>query len=165
MLTAQRRGDLSGMLWSEIDFAKHRWSIPGRRTKNKRSHIVHLSDPVMTELKTLRAAADPECDLVFTTTGKTPVNGFSRVKHRLDQIVQLPDWRFHDLRTAFASSLCDAGEPEGVVDRVLNHAASGSAPSAVARVYNQSEYLPQRARALDMWANLVVGNGATAALP
>ena len=55
-----------------------------------------------------------------------------------------PPWRFHDIRTGFATALAEAGEPETIVDRILNHVASGSAPSAVARVYNQAEQLPQR---------------------
>ena len=74
----------------------------------------------------------------------------------VERLVGMEDWRLHDLRTAFASALCDAGEPEGVVDRCLNHAATGSAPSAVARVYNRSEMLPQRARVLDRWAAMVL---------
>lgn len=119
-------------------------------------HIVYLSDPVVRELEALNAESEPGCDFVFTTTGKTPVSGFSKLKTRLNCLVDLSDWRLHDIRTAFASALCELGEPEGVVDRVLSHMASGSAPSAVARVYNQSEYLNQRAGALSRWADLIV---------
>ena len=67
-------------------------------------------------------------------------------------------WRLHDIRTAFASALAEAGEAETIVDRILNHSASGSAPSTVARVYNQANQLPQRARVLDKWADIVTGN-------
>jgi integrase len=153
--TAQRRGEVAGMRWADVDLDARRWLIPARSTKNRRPHIVHLSDLVLAELTALRDAADPNCDLVFTTTGRTGISGFSRVKERLDKMIDLPGWRFHDLRTSFASALCERGEPENVVDRVLNHAASGSAPSAVARVYNQSELLEQRARALDLWAEML----------
>lgn len=155
IFTAQRRGDVAGIRWSEIDLESRRWSIPAGRTKNRRPHIVHLTEPVVDELQTLEHSANSDHDLIFTTTGTTPISGFSKTKRRLDGLVGIEDWRFHDLRTAFASALCDLGEPEGVVDRVLNHAASGSAPSAVARVYNQSEYLEQRAKALDLWAQLL----------
>lgn len=155
ILTAQRRGDVAGMLWSEINLEQRRWLIPGRRSKNSRPHIVHLAEAVVQELEGIRMGSQPNCDFVFTTTGTTPISGFGRMKERMDKIVELDDWRLHDLRTAFASALCDLGEPEGVVDRVLNHSASGSSPSAVARVYNQSEYLTQRAKALDMWAALL----------
>lgn len=155
ILTAQRRGDVAGVRWSEIDLEARRWTLPGERTKNSKPHIVHLSDPALAELLALRGKADG--DLIFTTTGKTPISGFGNMKARLEGLVEIEDWRLHDLRTAFASALCEAGEPENVVDRVLNHAATGSAPSAVARVYNRAELLPQRARVLDRWAAMVTG--------
>jgi integrase len=156
-LTAQRRGDVAGARWSEIDLDAQRLTIPGERTKNGKPHIVHLADPVLAEILALREAASG--DLIFTTTGKTPISGFGNMKARLDGLVGIEDWRLHDLRTAFASALCDAGEPENVVDRCLNHAATGSAPSAVARVYNRAELLPQRALVLDRWAEMVTDAG------
>ena len=154
VLTAQRRGDVAGLRWSEIDLDARRWAIPASRTKNGRPHIVHLSDPALGELHAMRE--NKPRDMVFSTTGESPVSGFGKVKRRLDKLVGFDDWRLHDLRTAFASALCDAGEPEGIVDRCLNHSATGSAPSAVARVYNRSEMLPQRARVLDRWAAMVL---------
>ena len=97
------------------------------------------------------AALPRKYDLVFTTTGQTPVSGFSRAKKRLDRLLveDFPAWRLHDLRTAFATEMAEGGESEVVVDRILNHVASVSAASAVARVYNRAEQLPQRARALE----------------
>ena len=68
----------------------------------------------------------------------------------------------HDLRTAMATALCDAGVPESVADRILNHAAMGSAPSAVARIYQRSDLLRERAQALDAWAAMVCGPDAEA---
>jgi integrase len=79
------------------------------------------------------------------------------MKRRLDERLgqDFEHWTLHDLRTAFATVMAEAGESEALVDRILNHSASGSAPSAVARVYNQSSQLPQRALILDRWAGLV----------
>ena len=153
ILTGQRRGDAAGAHWSEIYMEARRWTLPAERTKNGKPHIVHLSDPALAEFNALQGRTNG--DLIFSTTGETPVSGFGKMKARIDNLVDVEDWRLHDLRTAFASALCDAGEPENVVDRVLNHAALGSAPSAVARVYNRAELLPQRARVLDRWAEMV----------
>jgi hypothetical protein len=55
------------------------WNIPGSRTKNGRAHVVPLP-PIVRELI---ASAKPG-NLVFTTTGTTPVSGWSRMKGRLD---------------------------------------------------------------------------------
>ena len=38
ILTAQRRGDVAGARWSEIDLDARRWAIPGERTKNGNAH-------------------------------------------------------------------------------------------------------------------------------
>ena len=147
ILTAQRRGDVAGMRWREIDGT--RWAIPGERTKNRRPHIVHLAVPAMDEIDALEGGVERLDGLLFTTTGRTPISGFGS-KKRLDAFSGVADWRLHDLRTAFASHCAEAGIAEGVVDRVLNHAASASSASAVARVYQRSELLPQRAEALNM---------------
>lgn len=152
IVTAQRRGDIGGLRWAEVK--EDRLEIGGERTKNGKPHIVHLSAPAQAEL----AALPRNSELIFTTTGMTPVSGYGRAKARLDKILgeDFPAWRLHDLRTAFATAMADCGESEAVVDRILNHVASISAASAVARVYNRARQLPQRARALDRWARMVV---------
>ncbi len=158
ILTAQRLADIAHARWSEIDFDSRRYSIPGSRTKNGKPHIVHLSVPALAELEGMRARGDTP--FVFTTTGKTPVSGLGKPTAHLYTLADTPDWRPHDFRTAFASALCEAGESEAIVDRILNHSATGSAPSAVARVYNRASNLPQRAAALDRWAEMVTGDGS-----
>ena len=155
ILTAQRRGDVLGLDWSEVNFDQSRIELAGSRTKNGKPHITHLSEPAMSELRAL--SAGQRTGLVFTTTGTTAASGVSKAKRRLDALLgeDFEHWTLHDLRTAFATAMAEAGEPETVVDRILNHVASGSAPSAVARVYNRAEQLPQRAKALDRWAEMV----------
>lgn len=85
ILTAQRRGDIAGLRFSEIDMDKRQIDLPAERTKSARAHIVHLSPPALELVEDLK----PQHDLLFTTTGKTPVSGFSKVKIQLDEL--LPD--------------------------------------------------------------------------
>jgi integrase len=159
LLTGQRRGEIVGLKWNEIDLEAARIIKTGAATKNRKAHITHLSAPALELLGGLERG---ESDYVFTTTGRSPASGFSRMKRQLDRLLgeEFEPWRLHDIRTAMATALAEAGEPEAIVDRILNHAASGSAPSAVARVYNQAEQLPQRAKALDRWAEMVTGQSA-----
>jgi len=158
LLTSQRRGEIFNLRWDEVDLDNRRITKPGSRTKNGKPHVTHLSDPALSELRDLYENRK-ESGLVFTTTGSTPVSGIGKAKSRLDGFLGegFEPWRLHDIRTAFATAMADAGVPETVADRVLNHSASGSAPSAVARVYNQAELLPQRADALNRWAEMVTG--------
>lgn len=151
ILTAQRRSDIAHLRWSEVELEKQRVVLPAARTKSGRAHIVHLSEAALAELP-----EQGKWDLLFTTTGNSPVSGFSKMKRELDKLLpDLEPWRFHDFRTSFATVMAESGANEGVVDRILNHAATGSAASAVARVYNMSSQLPQRAKVLDDWAALI----------
>lgn len=158
LLTCQRRGEILHLKWSQIDLDAMRMAVPGSRTKNKKLHITHLSKPAMQELQQLAETRNAS-DWVFSTTGNTPVSGIGKAKLRLDKILgsEFEPWRLHDIRTAFATAMAESGVPETIADRVLNHTASGSAPSAVARVYNRAEQLPQRAAALERWADHVTG--------
>ena len=44
LLTGQRRDEVAGMRWNELDLEKAVWSLPTSRTKNGRPHDVPLSD-------------------------------------------------------------------------------------------------------------------------
>ena len=159
ILTGQRRGEIIKLRWDEINLNKRQIIKEGSKTKNKKAHITHLSEPA---LQTLLSVKKTEHNLIFTTTGTTPVSGISKMKKRLDVILgdEFKPWRLSDFRTAMATALAETGVAETIVDRILNHSATGSAPSAVARVYNQAENLTQRAAALETWAQMV-----TAELP
>lgn len=157
ILTGQRVSEITGLRWSEIDLDARTITKAGSQTKNGKSHVTHLSEAAIAALP-----KRGNSDLVFTTNGKTPISGRSQAKARLDELLPtgFKHWTLHDLRTALATALAGAGHSEGVVDRILNHSASGSAPSQVARVYNQAAFLPERARALDHWADIVTGEAA-----
>jgi integrase len=81
-LTAQRRDEVAGMEWGEVDFKKATWSVPRHRAKGKRAHEVSLSAAALAILRALPRVSDR---FVFTTTGKTSVSGYSRAKRRLDK--------------------------------------------------------------------------------
>lgn len=164
VLTGQRRGEIASLRWSEVNFADRLITKPGSRTKNAKPHKTHLSDAALNELHALSEEKSSK-EFVFSFDGEKPVANPSHAKSRLDKLLgeDFESWRIHDLRTAMATALAGAGESESVVDRILNHAASGSAPSAVARVYNQAELLNERAVALDKWAELVTQEGQSLA--
>ncbi len=163
-LTAQRRGEILGLRWDEVRVAEAQIIKPGTRTKNGKPHTTHLSKPSLEEIRLLKERLEcgdtckNELGLVFTTTGTTPPSGVSKAKAKLDKLLgdDFQPWNIHDIRTAFATAMVERGVAENVADRVLNHSAVGSAPSAVARVYNRAGMLEQRARALDAWAEIVI---------
>jgi integrase len=154
ILTGQRRSEVANARWSEIDLADAEWTIPANRSKNAKAHIVHLSQPALGILSGLHRTEGS--DLVFTTTGSTPISGFSKAKARIDEVSGVSAWTIHDLRRTFATLA--TGELEiqpAVVDKILNH--SSGAVTGVAAVYQRHAYLEQRRKAMDAWGRYVEG--------
>ncbi len=157
-LTGQRRNEVAGMRWSEIDREKALWIIPGDRAKNGSTHSVPLADEVMAILEA--APSINRSDLVFTTTGRTPISGFSRMKAALDKRLGdaiSEDWRIHDLRRTAATGMARLGVPIPVVEKTLNH-LSGSFAGIVA-VYQRHSYDDEKRAALAAWARFLVALG------
>ncbi len=184
ILTVQRRGSIGALELAELELESSRIKKSVSQEKNDRGHTTHLSPPALAEVRAAverieqRQAESGEVkkkrkrgrppatsatpQYLFTTTGRTPVSGWSDMKESLDELLgdDFEPWRLHDFRTAFATHMAERGISESVVDRVLNHAATASKASAVARVYNQAELLAERAVALDKWAELVTQKSA-----
>lgn len=167
LLFAQRsREEVLKMEWSWLNLDGQRLEIP--TTKNGKPHIVHVPEPALQELSAVRAKqdeADIQTKFVFTTTLTTPSSGVSKVKKRLDSIINraraargdepIEPWGFHDLRRSQATTLAEAGFSATVVDRLQNHTGSSSQPSQVAQVYQLADMLSERERALDYWAKII----------
>lgn len=175
ILTGQRsRTDVMAMQWEWIEWDKSRYCVPS--PKNGQPHLVHLSPEALAELLALKPSEGNSVEPtnltgpVFTTTGITSSSGFAKAKAHLDKAIAnarlqaklppMPHWRTHDLRRAQATALAEAGFDESVVDRIQNHVAGGSRPSAVAHVYNRAQKLNERARALNAWSDMVHGRWA-----
>ena len=161
LLTGQRRSEVAGMRWSELrslNGADMVWEIPGERTKNRQSHLVPLVPAVCKIIRGMPRIGD----LVFTTTGKTPVSGFGRAKERLDAriatmrgaegIAPIRAWTLHDLRRTMVTVMNEQlGVAPHVVEAVVNH-MSGLAKAGVAGVYNRALYMEDRRAALGDWS-------------
>jgi integrase len=149
VLTAQRRTEVAGMRWVDLDLDAATWTIPAADTKGDRRHYVPLS-AVGVEI----LAALPRLGLhVFTTDGRTHMTNYAKMKARLDGFIRatggvVDAWRLHDLRRSAATHMVRLGVREEVVGRVLNHAAKG----VTARVYALHTYGPEKQHALEAWA-------------
>ena len=171
LLTGARLNEVAGMRWSELSEDGALWSLPKERTKNKRAHSVPLAPLAQTLIGNVPRLAGS--DLVFTTTGKTPVSGWSRTKRRLDRNMLaiarkdkrdavIAPWRLHDLRRSLVTGMAELGVRSDVIEVAVNH-VSGSR-GGIAGVYNRSELMDERREAFKRWANhvsgLVAGKGA-----
>ncbi len=155
VLTGQRRSEVAGMTWSEVDIERRVWHLPGARTKNSHPNDIHLSDLALAVIRAIpRTPPLPKKpDFVFTTTRCGPVSGFALVKERLNDKLGVSDWTLHDLRRTMVSNMARLGVRIEVADKILNH-VSGKLGGIVG-VYLKYEFAPERKAALDAWSEFV----------
>ena len=144
LLTAQRRGEILGMMWEELDMVNHWWTIPGHRTKNGLPHRVPLTAEVLEIIKNLPKPADKPCPYVFPGPQREP-----HPRHTLQKPLRSlrktskVDFRFHDLRRTAATIMTGVGVPRLVVAKILNHVERG-----ITAVYDRHSYDNEKRRAL-----------------
>jgi integrase len=163
LLTGARLREVSGMRVSELSKDGATWTVPAVRVKNRRDHMVPLSPLACSILGEVKQVAGKP-GFVFSTTGETPVNGFSKIKVRLDQLmtvaaekdgVEIPPWRLHDLRRSAATIMANIGVAPHIIEAVLNHVSGARA--GVAGVYNRAEYGQEKRVALERLAAHIEG--------
>lgn len=164
LLTGQRLREGAEMTDGEVKGAL--WVIPAARVKNDGEHSVPLSEAaaaVLARVDRIKGKAG----YVFSTTGATPVSGFTRAKSRLDSLmseivnkglaepITIAPFTIHDLRRTCASGMAGLRFPPHVVEAVLNH-RSGTR-RGVAGVYNRYDLADEKRQALESWGRYVVG--------
>jgi integrase len=180
-LTGQRREEIGGLRWSEIELECEylEWDndghahertmpaikLPPQRCKNGRSmiehgiehHIVPLSDQALDIIKSVPRG---DRDLVFGN-GAGGYGGYTCSGVLLDaRIAESTDkpmksWTVHDLRRTFISHVKERrafAEPH-VVHAITNH-LSGYKPGIVC-TYDKALYLPERRKTLQLWGAYV----------
>jgi len=152
ILTGQRREEVARMEWGEVDFGRGEWTLSAGRTKNKREHVVPLSDAAIDILQQI----DRVGPFVFSSSGATAINGWGRAKERLDELSGVEKWVLHDLRRTFVTGVAGlkapAVEPH-VIEALVNHRTG--VIRGVAKVYNRYSYLPEKRAAMSAWARRV----------
>jgi integrase len=147
ILTGQRRDEVAGLRWADVDLDAAGgavWTLPREATKADRTHEVPLSAAAVAIL----AGLPREGEYVLSTTGgRRPISGYSKVKARLDELAGVTGWRFHDLRRTAGTGLARLGVAVATISRVLNHTEGG-----VTKIYNRYGYLDEKRAALNRWA-------------
>lgn len=120
LYTGQRKSNVLGMRWSELNLATKTWTIP--RTKNGKPLTVPLADQAV-EILTRREASKGSSEFVFP--------GRHGSDHLVDPMRQwreilaragLTNLRIHDLRRTFGSWQADTGSSLPIIGKSLGHA-------------------------------------------
>jgi integrase len=145
-----RPGELRHAEWSEIDLDKAEWLIPAEKMKAREKHRVPLSQQaveILRELQPLtgggryvfpsvRSAARPMSD-------NTVLAALRRLGYTGEQMTG------HGFRSLASTLLNEHGWNADAIERQLAHAERDNVRAA----YNYAEYLPERRRMMQAWAD------------
>jgi integrase len=169
-LTGQRRCEVGGMRWGELDPGLTLWTLPRERVKNGVLHHVPVAAAARDVLLGLPRLAG-EAGYVFTTDGTVPAAAFSGAKRHLDTAIAalnggapVKPWVLHDLRRSMASGAAKLGVRIEVIERCLNHRSGSFA--GVTGTYQRYDFRAEMQEALELWGQhvLALGQGEPALL-
>ena len=148
-LTGQRRTEVGGMCWSEIDLGGSTWVIPKERAKNKREHKVPLAELALNVIRAVPTVVGR--DLLFGARTNRGFTSWNEHKRKLDARLgdQVRPWTLHDLRRTFCTRLADLGVLPHVIEVAVNHQSGHK--RGPAGIYNRSKYAAAVQKAVFLW--------------
>jgi integrase len=149
LLTGARRDEAGHMHLSELDLENAKWLLPGDRSKNRREHLIPLSEAAV---NLLTVAVETREAFVFGYGKERGFSGWSKAKAALDKRIAedghtVEHFTLHDLRRTFASGLQRLKIEPHIVEACLNHT-----PPKLERNYQTYTYEPEKRAALARWA-------------
>ena len=123
-ITGLRRGEITAIQWSQVDFESGLITLDKGETKNDEARSVPILDGDMADLlKTAKAERDaqwPESPWVFSRGGNRILDfrwGWDQACERAG----VPDLNFHDLRRTAVRNMRRAGVPQVVRMKISGH--------------------------------------------
>ena len=153
LLTFVRTTELRGATWTEINFDKAEWRIPAERMKMREAHLVPLSTQAVATLRELHALTG-QWDHLFPNQHK-PAGCMSEntMLYALYRMGYHSRATGHGFRSTASTILNENGFPPDVIERQLAH----NERNQVRAAYNHAQYLPERRKMMQWWADFLEG--------
>lgn len=157
ILSGCRRDEVRGMPRDELERGgQGKWLIDGGRVKNDTDHLVPLTKTMLRLFQSLPLVGDGK--LLFTSNGKTPISGLSKIKKRVHEAMEkdlgreIEQWGLHDIRRTFYSGLQQLGFSIEIADACTNHRSGALAGAhGMGTVYGQYPYWTEKQEAFAAW--------------
>lgn len=152
ILTMVRTIELRGAPWSEFDFEKKVWSIPAERMKMRAPHIVPLSRQAIEILEELRTISGRHKLVLPGRSERDKPISENTLLYALYRLGYHSRATTHGFRALASTVLNESGlwKPDAI-ERQLAHKEQNAVRSA----YHRSEYLDERTRMMQWWADFL----------
>jgi len=159
ILTGQRRSEIGGLRWDQVDLENATVNIEAEEYKTGVPHSYPLG-PIALEI--IKACRKYDCDgqlrknpFVFGK-GRCPMRIYWAIKWNLDRATGDigVKWTLHDLRRSAKTLWGDIGISADIGERLLGHAM----PSIMA-VYDRGKHTVRKRAAIESWEVYLVAKG------
>lgn len=150
LITGQRKGEIVGAEWRDIDLDNTWWTIPKEKAKNNLPHRVPLSPLALKLLKEIKDRSKGSPFLFPSPTKKEShitEPAIDRAIRNNRELFDIEHFVPHDLRRTVASQITAMGIPRLTVSKILNHVESG-----ITAVYDRHSYDKEKRTALNKWS-------------
>lgn len=145
-----RPGELRNAQWHEFDFDKAEWRIPAERMKMREQLLVPLSRQSLHILEELRAVTGSGKYLFPSLTSSLRPISENTLNQALRRLGYSGDeMTSHGFRSMASTLLNELGWNRDAIERQLAHAER----SEVRAAYNFAEFLPERRKMMQAWAD------------
>lgn len=149
-LTFVRTNELIGGEWPEFDLDAAIWIVPAARMKMKSEHVVPLSQQAVAILRELREIGGGSRFLFPGRHREKPISN-NTMLFALYRLGYKGKMTGHGFRAVASTILNETGFRPDVIERQLAHCEKDEVRGA----YNRAEYLPERVKMMQAWADLV----------
>jgi integrase len=179
MLLLQRRGEIAGMMASELDLEHGTWLIAAERMKGRRQHLVPLPDRAVTLIKEAQQLGEGARKRMVEALKKaeqplpndwpifpSPRDARKSIKpdsltHALASVfeaVAIEGASTHDLRRSGSTALTSErlGVSPFVRSLVLSHVADDGGAAVSRQHYDANSHASEKRRALEAWEDLLL---------
>lgn len=148
-LTFQRTKEVRFAEWMQFDLEAGLWRIPAEIMKMREAHIVPLSAQAIEVLKRMQAiTGGGRLVLPSSTSRERPISE-NTVVYALARMGYKGRMTGHGFRSVASTLLNEQGFRSDLIERQLAHSEKNSVRAA----YNRAEYLPERKKMMQEWAN------------
>lgn len=161
VLTFVRSGELRGATWNEINFDRAEWRIPAERMKMSEEHIVPLSAQALDVLDEIKTLSWSSTLLFPSQNGSGKIMSENTLLYAMYRMGYHKRATVHGFRATASTILNEMGFHPDVIERQLAHQEKNK----VRRAYNHAQYLPERRKMMQSWADYIDSTATAKIVP
>jgi integrase len=152
-LTLCRPSEAIEARWTEFDLEAATWRIPAERMKMRKDHVVPLPAQAVAVLRAMHGMTGKHAHVFPNRDDRAQPMTAATMRQALYGLGWSGKYSPHATRTTGSTKLNEMGYPSDWIERQLAHAEM----NAVRRTYNQADYLADRAKMMQHWADFIGG--------